>query len=96
MGLALWLTSNQNPLTARTIVNRLWEQIFGTGLVETLEDFGTQGIPPTHRELLDDLSWKLMNDYHWSLKKLLREMVLSATYKQDSRVTPEHFGKRSF
>jgi hypothetical protein len=87
-GLALWLTSDQNPLTARTIVNRLWEQLFGTGLVETLEDFGTQGIPPTHRELLDDLSWKLMHEYQWSLKKLLREMVMSATYKQDSRITP--------
>jgi mono/diheme cytochrome c family protein len=88
LGLALWLTSDQNPLTARTIVNRLWEQLFGTGLVETLEDFGTQGIPPTHRELLDDLSWKLMHEYQWSLKRLLREMLLSATYKQDSRISP--------
>ncbi len=88
LGLALWLTSDQNPLTARTIVNRLWEQLFGTGLVETLEDFGTQGIAPTHRELLDDLSWKLMHEYQWSLKRLLREMVMSATYKQDSRITP--------
>jgi mono/diheme cytochrome c family protein len=96
MGLALWLTSSQNPLTARTIVNRLWEQLFGTGLVETLEDFGTQGIAPTHRELLDDLSWKLMNEYHWSLKKLLREMVLSATYKQDSRISPEVLEKDPF
>jgi hypothetical protein len=96
LGLAMWLTSNQNPLTARTIVNRLWEQLFGTGLVETLEDFGTQGIAPTHRELLDDLSWKLMNEYHWSLKKLLREMVLSATYKQDSRISPEVLEKDPF
>jgi len=88
LGLAMWLTSKENPLTARTIVNRLWEQLFGTGLVETLEDFGTQGIAPTHKELLDYLSWKLMNEYQWSLKKLLREMVLSATYREDSRVRP--------
>ena len=84
----MWLTSKQNPLTARTIVNRLWEQLFGTGLVETLEDFGTQGIAPTHQELIDFLSWQLMNDYQWSLKKLLREMVLSATYREDSRIPP--------
>ena len=88
LGLALWLTDKQNPLTARTIVNRLWEQLFGSGLVETLEDFGTQGIAPTHQELLDYLSWKLMNDYQWSLKKLLKEMVMSATYRQDSKVAP--------
>jgi len=88
LGLAMWLTDKQNPLTARTIVNRLWEQLFGTGLVETLEDFGTQGIAPTHRELLDYLSWKLMNDYQWSLKKLLKEMVMSATYMQDSKIPP--------
>jgi hypothetical protein len=96
LGLAMWLTSDQNPLTARTIVNRLWEQLFGTGLVETLEDFGTQGIAPTHRELLDDLSWKLMHEYGWSLKKLLREMVMSATYRQDSRITPDILEKDPF
>ena len=89
LGLAMWLTSKQNPLTARTIVNRLWEQLFGTGLAETLEDLGTQGIPPTHKELLDYLSWKLMNDYGWSIKRLLKEIVMSATYQQDARVTPE-------
>ncbi len=88
LGLAMWLTSKQNPLTARTIVNRLWEQLFGTGLAETLEDLGTQGIQPTHKELLDYLSWKLMNDYQWSIKKLLKEMVLSATYRQDSKISP--------
>jgi hypothetical protein len=87
LGLAQWITSKENPLTARTIVNRLWEQLFGTGIAETLEDFGTQGIPPTHQELLDHLSWKLMNDYKWSIKKLLKTIVMSATYRQDSRVT---------
>ena len=77
------------------MVNRLWEQLFGPGLAETLEDLGTQGIPPTHRELLDYLSWKLMNDYHWSMKKLLKEMVMSATYRQDSKSVPITIGKGS-
>ena len=88
LGLAMWITSRQNPLTARTMVNRLWEQLFGTGLVETLEDLGTQGAEPTHRELLDHLSWKFMTEYGWSVKRLLKEMVMSATYRQDSKVTP--------
>ncbi|HVZ57607.1 MAG TPA: DUF1553 domain-containing protein [Chitinophagaceae bacterium] len=88
LGLAMWLVSPQNPLTSRTIVNRLWEQLFGSGLAETLEDLGTQGIPPTHPELIDWLSWRLMHEDHWSLKQLLREIMLSATYRQDSRVSP--------
>ncbi len=96
LGLAMWLTSKQNPLTARTIVNRLWEQVFGTGIAETLEDLGTQGIPPTHKDLLDYLSWKLMNDYKWSIKKLLKEIVMSATYRQDSKITPEMLEKDPF
>jgi mono/diheme cytochrome c family protein len=89
LGLSRWVTSKENPLTARTIVNRLWEQLFGIGLAETLEDMGTQGIPPTHAELLDWLSWKVMNDYKWSIKKILKEMVMSATYQQDARLN-EH------
>jgi hypothetical protein len=93
LGLAQWMTSKDNPLVSRTIVNRVWEQIFGVGLVETLEDMGTQGIPPTHPELLDHLSYRLMNENQWSLKKLVREIVLSATYQQDSKVTPEHLEK---
>ncbi|HMJ69412.1 MAG TPA: DUF1553 domain-containing protein [Cyclobacteriaceae bacterium] len=93
LGLAMWVTSKENPLVARTIVNRVWEQIYGMGLVETLEDFGTQGIPPTHPELLDHLSWKLMNDHQWSLKALMREIVMSATYRQDSKVTEDHLAK---
>lgn len=96
LGLAMWLTSKDNPLVSRTIVNRIWEQIFGLGLVETLEDFGTQGIPPTHPELLDHLSWKLMNDYQWKLKALIREIVTSKTYKQDSKTTEEHLEKDRF
>jgi hypothetical protein len=89
LGLAMWLTSNQNPLTARTMVNRVWEQIFGTGLAETLEDLGSQGIAPTHPKLLDWLSYRFMNDDKWSVKKLIRRVVLSATYQQDSKVTKE-------
>lgn len=89
LGLARWMTSKEHPLTSRTIVNRVWEQIFGLGLVETLEDMGTQGIPPTHPELLDHLAYQLMNDYQWSLKKLIRTIVLSRTYQQDSKLTPE-------
>jgi hypothetical protein len=93
LGLSMWIISKENPLVSRTIVNRIWEQIFGMGLVETLEDLGTQGIPPTHPELLDHLSWKLMNDYNWSLKKLMKEIVMSSTYRQDSKVTEEHLAK---
>ncbi|MEO7960682.1 MAG: DUF1553 domain-containing protein [Ginsengibacter sp.] len=89
LGLAMWLTDKRNPLVSRTIVNRVWEQLFGKGIVETLEDMGTQGEAPTHRELLDQLSWKLMYEYNWSLKKLIREIVLSATYRQDSRISEE-------
>jgi hypothetical protein len=84
---AKWLVSPDNPLTARTIANRIWEQIFGYGLVETLEDFGTQGAAPTHPELLDWLALRVMNDHQWSLKKLIRDIVLSATYRQQSNVS---------
>jgi hypothetical protein len=89
MGLAMWLTSKQNPLTARAMVNRIWEQLFGTGLAETLEDLGSQGIPPTHIELLNWLSYQFMYEYNWSIKKLIRTIVLSATYRQDSKVSDE-------
>ena len=87
LGLAQWLASKQNPLTARVAVNRFWEQLFGTGLVETLEDFGSQGFSPTHPELLDYLSHRFMYDYNWQIKPLLKELVMSGTYRQDSRAT---------
>jgi len=89
MDLALWLTDKQHPLTARTMVNRLWEQIFGNGIVETLEDFGTQGIPPTHKELLDCMAWQFMNEYNWDIKKMIKTMVMSAAYRQESKVNDE-------
>ena len=96
LGMAMWLTDKQNPLTARTMVNRIWEQLFGKGLVETLEDMGTQGAVPTHKELLDYLSWNFMNDYKWSVKKLIKEIVMSATYREDASVTKEAGEKDPF
>jgi Protein of unknown function (DUF1553)/Protein of unknown function (DUF1549)/Planctomycete cytochrome C len=87
LGLAMWLTAKENPLTARTVVNRVWEQLFGMGLAETLEDMGTQGIQPVHKELLDWLSWRFMNENNWSLKKLVKDIMMSATYMQQSNVT---------
>ncbi len=85
MGLAQWLTDKRNPLVSRTLVNRFWEQLFGNGIVETLEDMGTQGMAPTHQSLLDQLSYRFVNDYNWDMKRLLKEMVMSATYRQDAR-----------
>lgn len=87
--LAKWMTDKENPLTARTMVNRLWEQLFGQGLVETLEDLGSQGISPTHPELLDYLAYTFMHEDNWSIKKSLKRMVMSETYKQSNVATPE-------
>ena len=89
MDLALWLTDKKNPLVARTMVNRLWEQLFGNGIVETLEDFGSQGISPTHKDLLDYLAWQFMNTDQWSIKKMIKRMMMSATYRQQSKVNDE-------
>ena len=88
LGLARWLVDADNPLVARVAVNRLWEQIFGRGLVETSEDFGAQGSPPTHRELLDWLATEFVAK-GWSQKAIIREILLSAAYRQSSAVTPE-------
>jgi hypothetical protein len=87
LGLARWLVSDDNPLTARVTVNRLWETLFGRGLVATVEDFGTQGEPPSHPDLLDWLAVEFM-EQGWSQKAILREIVSSATYRQSSVVSP--------
>ena len=86
LGLSKWIVSKENPLTARTIVNRIWHQIFGKGLVSTVEDMGTQSDPPTHPALLDWLSYNLMNDMNWSMKSLIKKIVTSSTYKQSSKI----------
>jgi Protein of unknown function (DUF1553)/Protein of unknown function (DUF1549)/Planctomycete cytochrome C len=88
LSLAQWLVDRQNPLVARVTVNRWWAEIFGRGIVETVEDFGIKGQPPTHPKLLDWLAVEFMES-GWSMKKVLREIVTSATYRQSSAVTPE-------
>ena len=89
LGLAQWLVHPENPLTARVIVNRFWEQLFGRGIVETTEDFGTQGAAPSNQELLDWLAIQFQTEYQWSVKELLRTIVQSATYQQGANVSSE-------
>jgi len=84
--LAKWLTNPENPLTARVIVNRVWHYHFGKGLVATPSDFGLMGARPSHKELLDDLSYRFVRN-GWSIKQLHREIMLSATYQQSSDQT---------
>jgi len=87
LGLAHWLTRADHPLVARVVVNRFWAQLFGTGIVKTLEDFGSQSEWPSHRELLDTLARDFV-DGGWNTKALLKTIVLSSTYRQDSATTP--------
>ncbi|PAW68272.1 MAG: hypothetical protein B9S34_02925 [Opitutia bacterium Tous-C1TDCM] len=87
LGLAQWLTQPDHPLTARVVVNRFWAQLFGTGLVKTLEDFGSQSEWPSHPGLLDHLATEFVGG-RWNVKRWLRTVVLSATYRQSSAVSP--------
>ncbi len=96
-GLAKWLTAPENPLPSRVVVNRYWQMIFGRGIVATSEDFGSQGTRPSHPELLDWLARDFMK-HNWDLHHLLKQMVLSATYRQSTETTlaarekdPENF-----
>lgn len=88
LGLALWMTDDKNPLTARVYVNKLWAMIFGQGIVLTAEDFGSQGALPSHPELLNWLAVDFMEN-GWDVKYILKKIVSSATYKQSSVITPE-------
>jgi hypothetical protein len=88
LGLAKWTTSPDNPLTARVFVNQVWQEIFGRGIVKSSGDFGMQGDLPTHPALLDWLAADFM-EHGWDVKRLVREIVLSATYRQSAILTPE-------
>ncbi len=88
LGLANWFFDKKNPLTSRVAINRMWQQIFGTGIVATSDDFGSQGTFPSHPELLDWLAVTFIEE-GWNIKKMLKRMVLSSTYQQSSKVTPQ-------
>ncbi|MFO0935654.1 MAG: PSD1 and planctomycete cytochrome C domain-containing protein [Gemmataceae bacterium] len=88
LDLAKWLVSPENPLTGRVMTNRLWAKLFGRGIVETLEDFGVQGEPPTDQALLDWLAVEFA-EQGWSFKKIMKFIVMSETYRQSSATTPE-------
>ena len=87
LGFSKWITSKENPLTARTIVNRIWYKIFGRGIVNSIEDMGTQSENPSHPALLDWLAYEFMNEMNWSIKKLIKTILMSSTYRQNSIIS---------
>ena len=89
LALANWIVSPENPLTARVTVNRIWSRLFGVGIVATEEDFGSSGDPPSHPQLLDHLAVRFQSELGWSTKALIREIVLSRTYRQSSAIRKE-------
>ncbi len=92
LGFAKWLIAPNHPLTARVVANRFWLQVFGTGIVKTAEDFGSQGEPPSHPELLD---WLAVNfrEEGWDTKRFMKRLVMSSTYRQSTKITPEKLAK---
>ncbi len=90
--LARWVTDAKHPLTARVFVNRVWQNLFGAGLVKSVDNFGSTGEPPSHPQLLDHLALRFIED-GWSVKRLIREMVLSRTYRQASTFQQTGFRK---
>ena len=92
LGLARWIVARENPLMARVTVNRLWSQIFGTGIVETTEDFGVMGARPTDQDMLDWLAVEFM-DSGWDFRHMVKTMVMSATYSQSEKISPEKLEK---
>lgn len=92
LGLAKWIVDPENPLTARVTVNRMWAEIFGQGIVTTVEDFGMQSAPPTHPKLLDWLAIEFIRN-DWSMKRIIKTIVMSSTYRQTSAIAPAAIGR---